>query len=49
MEVTIKKGRSTMRVTEKVYRVIYEGQGYRIVDTSPSPPKSEKKAGKDDQ
>lgn len=48
MEVTIKKGRSTMRVTEKVYRVIYEGQGYRIVDTSPSPPKS-KKAGKDDQ
>ncbi|WP_322622271.1 hypothetical protein [Aedoeadaptatus coxii] len=49
MEVTIKKGRSTMRVTEKVFRVIYEGQGYRKVDTKPSPPEDKKKADKDDQ
>ena len=49
MEVTIKKGRSTMRVTEKVFRVIYEGQGYRKVDTEASPPKKTNKAGKDDR
>lgn len=49
MEVTIQKGRRVLRVTEKVFRVIYEGQGYRKVDTEPSPPKKTKKAGKDDR
>ncbi len=48
MEVTIQKGRRVLRVTEKVFRVIYADQGYRVVDAPPAPTRGKKKGKKDD-
>ncbi|MBS4872267.1 MAG: hypothetical protein KHZ78_05470 [Peptoniphilus sp. oral taxon 375] len=40
-EVTIKKGKEALRVTEKVFRVLYEPLGYRIIDTPEADPKED--------